>query len=319
MDLTELKSFAEANGISRIGWFKASEFTQYLQAIEERTEYHKFDYRPYQTFLNSGRLPKNVKTIVTLAVDYFYENKYENNGFKISNYSRFCWYTLAPKANMIVQFLKDKGYYARNMYLPARRNYEQFADYDDVMSMVEEVDFPARAAACRAGIGFVGKNCMFYAHGLGSYVAIGTIGTDLELADGHQGEEQIKTSICANCNKCIDACPTKAISPEGYRINPFRCLAFINRHADEPCIEMPEDTLKLHRWLHGCEICQDVCPLNVKIKHKKEVVFPPEIDLYGMTIPNVKAVSEDVLRANMKDITSVNYYQYVQKLLGDDG
>lgn len=295
MNLKELKSFAESSGISCIGWFKACEFPKYLQAIEERTEYHKFDYRPYQTFLNAGRLPKNVKTIIVLAVDYFYENKYKNNGFKISNYSRFCFATLAPKSNMIIQFLKDKGYNARNM------------------------DFPARAAACRAEIGFVGKNCIFYANGLGSYVVIGTIGTDLELVEEHQGEEQIQTSVCANCNKCIDACPTKAISSEGYRINPFRCLSFINRHADEPCIEIPEDALKLDRWLHGCEVCQEVCPLNAKIIHKKEVVFSSEINLYGMTIPNVNVVSEDVLRANIKHITSVNYYKYVRKLLGDDG
>lgn len=318
MDLKELRSFAEANGISSIGWFKASEFTKYLQAIEERPEYHQFDYRPYQAFLNIGRIPKNVKTIVTLAVDYFYENKYDNNKFKISNYSRFQWYTLAPKSNMIVQFLKEKGYYARNMYFPTRRDYERFADYDDVTNMVEEVEFPARAAACRAGIGFVGKNCMFYAYTLGSYVAIGTIGTDLELAEGHQGEEQIQTSACKNCNKCIDACPTKAISPEGYRINPFKCLAYINRHADESCREMPEGEFKLDKWLHGCEICQDVCPLNMKIKHKREVIFISEINLYGMRIPNVNAISEDVLRANMKYITSENYYKYVQKLLGDD-
>ncbi|MFC2021333.1 4Fe-4S double cluster binding domain-containing protein [Chloroflexota bacterium] len=100
----------------------------------------------------------------------------------------------------------------------------------------------------------------------------------------------MRTSACANFNKCIDACPTKAISSEGYRINPFRCLSFINRHADEPCREMPEDALELDRWLYGCEVCQDICPLNAN------------------------AVSEDVLSYNMEYITFKNYYKYLRLL-----
>jgi epoxyqueuosine reductase QueG len=80
---------------------------------------------------------------------------------------------------------------------------------------------------------------------------------------------------------------------------------------------MPEDVSRLNRWLHGCEVCQDVCPLNVKIKHKKEIVLSPEINLYGMRLANVATVSQKTLRDNMEHITSAGYLRYVRRLLGE--
>lgn len=291
LESKELRDFALSIGINSIGWFKSCDFPGYLKAIEKRREYHKFNYRSHQDFLNAGRLNEKAKTIIVLVVDYFYENKYESNGFKISNYSRFCWNTLTPKSNKIIQFLKEKNVNARS------------------------IDLPARASACKAGLGYIGKNCMFYAHGLGSYVGISTISTELELPMDDSGQEQIQNPKCKDCNKCIDACPTQAISPDGYCINPFKCISFINRHPDEPHKKLPEDKSKFGRWLLGCETCQDVCPLNKNIEHKKEVVFSRELNLYGMKIENKSTISEEFLRSNMKYITLEPYKEFVCKLL----
>lgn len=276
---------------TNVEWFEACNFPEYLKVIKEREEYHKFQYRSYSEFLNAGYLKENFKTIIVAVIDYFFSNEYERNGFKLSNYSRFCWQTVIPKENAIIHLLKNMGYTA------------------------EKLDLPARAAACKSGLGFIGKNCMFYGYDLGSYVGILMIGTDLDLKQENRGEEHVAGPVCRTCNKCIKACPMNAIYPEGYRINPFKCISFINRHIEEPHKEIPKDFLKLDNWLHGCEVCQDICPLNTKIKHKKEVVFLPEINLYGMKVPNANTVSKEVLIGELGNIKSLEYKKYVNKLL----
>jgi epoxyqueuosine reductase len=296
IDPGQLKSFAESIGIGGIGWFKSCNFPEYLKTIKERSEYHYFRYRPYQIFLDAGHLKDlkgNIKTVIVIFADYFYENDYSQNGFKISNYSRFCLQTVTPKADRVIQFLRDNGYHA------------------------EKLDLPDKVAACQAGLGFFGKNCLFYAYRFRSYVGINTIGTDLRLERTSKGKECVTSSVCKKCNKCIKACPTNAIYPEGYRINPFKCLSFINRHPEEPYKEVPEDTSKFNNWLHGCEICQDVCPLNKNIKHGKKAIILPEIDLYGMKVPNVSSISKEILIKGLKDINSPGYREYISKSLGN--
>lgn len=293
MDPRDLRRFAESVRIAHVGWFRAREFPGYLRAVEEREEYHRFDYRPHAAFLKAGRPHDKVKTIVAIAVDYFHDRDYMPGEFKVSNYSRFCWNTVEAKSKLIIDYLKRET------------------------GGAEAVDVPARAAACRAGLGFIGKNTMFHAHGLGSYVGIMAIGVGVDLPEEHPAEEQVKNPACAKCRRCVEACPTGAISPEGYCINPLRCVSFINRHADEHRKDAPEDRSRLDGWLHGCEVCQDVCPLNVKIRHRKDVVASPEIALYGMRLPNTASVSGDRLRENMGRITSPGFREYVGWLLED--
>jgi len=160
-----------------------------------------------------------------------------------------------------VAFLKTKGYRA------------------------ETLDVPQRAAACRAGLGFIGRNTLFYAHGLGSYVGIGAIGTDASLEDPADAPERVTSPTCDKCGRCITACPVGAIAPEGYQIDPLRCLSMLNRHPDEPRRIMPPGSTHLERWLYGCETCQNVCPVNANAQHRREAVVAAEVAVEGMKLP----------------------------------
>ena len=288
----EINKFAEANGIHAIGWFSASDFHSYLRTIEDRQQYHKFEYRPLEKFRKAGHVPRGIKTIVVLAMDYFYEANRRSRGGRLSNYSRGCYSTLYPKTDAVVAFLRRKG------------------------SRCERLDLPYRAAACRAGLGFIGKNTLFYAYGLGSYVGLAVVGTDVEIGRSQSGEERITDGCCQNCNRCVEACPVSAISAEGYRIDPLRCLSFVNRHPDEPMRVLPANPRSLHGWLHGCETCQDVCPENGNLEHKPEARLYPELDLSGMVLPNKAFISREFLEARLNSIRSTGYREYVAKLLG---
>lgn len=109
--------------------------------------------------------------------------------------------------------------------------------------------------AQRAGIGWIAKNANVITRKFGSWVFLGEILTNLELAP-----DQPHLNHCGTCTRCIDMCPTKAIvSPA--TIDANRCIAYHtieNRNQELP----PEMRSQMQGWVAGCDICQDVCPWN---------------------------------------------------------
>ena len=295
LTVADVKHFALDNGIHAIGWFAASDFAQYLETIRERDVYHHIAYRPKAAFLKAGQIPEGIRTVVVLVMDYFVETSDRPEDFRLSNYVRACWNTVGPKTVAVAEFLKAHGF------------------------RTDSMDVPQRAAACRAGLGFIGRNAMFYAHGLGSYVGIATLGTDAVLEDAGAGQERITHPQCEKCRRCIAACPVAAIPPAGYGIEPMRCLSMVNRHPDEPGRIIPQRPEQLQRWLCGCEICQDVCPLNEEARHRHEAIVTPEINIGGMTLPNAATVAKEIIESRRATITSPGYHAYIQRLLEKEG
>jgi epoxyqueuosine reductase len=113
-----------------------------------------------------------------------------------------------------------------------------------------------RAAAARAGLGWFGKNTNILTSGLGSWVFLGQVVTDLEI----QPDSPLKKT-CGSCVRCIEACPTGAlIAP--YVLDNTRCISYLTI---ENRGEIPGNLRPLMGdWVFGCDICQDVCPVNRK-------------------------------------------------------
>ena len=232
MDLEELRDYATSIGIDRLGAYAAGPFPHYRRVLEERPAYRSFVYRPERDFAAAADSPAGVCTVIVILVNYFVDRDGAPGELALSNYSRFCWNSINPKAALLVNRLCSSGYAARVL------------------------DLPERASACRAGLGSVGKNCLFYADDLGSYVGIRSIGTDWAAAPAlPEGKEAIPNPRCAGCGRCIAACPVGALAPDGWELHPTRCISFLNRHPEEPSRRQPEDAGKLRGRLHGCEIC----------------------------------------------------------------
>ncbi len=127
-----------------------------------------------------------------------------------------------------------------------------------------------RAAAARAGIGWFGKNTNILTQTHGSWVFLAQVITDIPL----EADAPLKKT-CGECVLCIDACPTGAIVAP-YVIDNKRCISYLT-------IELrgaiPRELRPLvGDWVFGCDICQDVCPVNRKAIGSLEPAFQQRHD-----------------------------------------
>lgn len=122
-----------------------------------------------------------------------------------------------------------------------------------------------RAAAERAGVGWFGKNTNILTPSHGSWVLLGQVVTDLEL----QPDAPLRKT-CGECVRCIEACPTGAIVAP-YVIDNKRCISFLTIELRGP---IPRALRPLiGDWVFGCDVCQDVCPVNRKAALGLEPAF----------------------------------------------
>ncbi|HEY3257126.1 MAG TPA: tRNA epoxyqueuosine(34) reductase QueG [Polyangiaceae bacterium] len=150
-----------------------------------------------------------------------------------------------------------------------------------------------RAAAERAGLGFAAKSTMTIIPGVGSYVMLGELLIDAEIA-----ADAPIAPRCGTCRLCLDACPTGAIV-DAHVVDARRCVSYLTIESSGP---IPRDLRPLIGLrVFGCDVCQDVCPFNASAEGKPSA---PEL------APRPSLAAPDLI--GLLELGSARYRQLVK-------
>jgi epoxyqueuosine reductase len=113
-----------------------------------------------------------------------------------------------------------------------------------------------RQMAVRAGLGWQGRHTLLIAGKGGSWGFLGVLLLDAAL----EPDPPFRGHRCGTCTRCIQACPTGALSP--FRLDPGLCLTTYTVETEaQPPPEVLEG-LRTSGWVEGCDLCQEACPWN---------------------------------------------------------
>ena len=152
-----------------------------------------------------------------------------------------------------------------------------------------------RDLARRAGLGWFGKNTTLINPRAGSFFFLGSLLLDLEL----DVDEPFTTDHCGSCTRCLDACPTGALTAPRV-LDSNRCISYLTIELKG---EIPEAARPLiGDLLYGCDICQEVCPWNGKFSLPlREETFRPRPVIAAKS---ATALSRDILAMSDDDFRS---------------
>lgn len=276
----QVKSLALEMGFSFVGIARAERMAEEEVRLEEWLNQGKhgtmkwmenhFDKRVDPTKLVPGS-----KTVVSLLYNYFPEDDSPSREEpKISRYAYGQDYHHVIKGK-----LKELvGQIEQHLGCPL-----------DGRVFVDSAPVLERDWAKRAGVGWTGKNTLLINPKAGSYFFLCELISDLDL----EADTRIK-DYCGTCTACIDACPTDAISPQGYLLDGSKCISYLTIELREA---IPEEFKgRMEGWAFGCDICQEVCPWNRFSQPHSEPDFLPHPDLPTMTVRETREMTEEVFR-----------------------
>jgi len=205
-------------------------------------------------------LAEGTKTVISLLYNYFPGKELNReNGFRLAKYA----------------YGVDYHELIREKLIALCKALLEINNKAVTRAFVDSAPVLEKAWANRAGLGWIGKNGMLITRKQGSFLFLAEILTSLEP----EYDKPFAVNYCGNCSKCMDACPTQAISAPGV-VDANRCISYLTI---ENKGEIPESLRgKWDRWIFGCDVCQDVCPWNRFSVGHAEPAFMPVIELASM-------------------------------------
>jgi len=235
----QIRDLAAGAGYTRCGFTPAAPFADYATALDRRIARFPEAARLYENMRSRADPRRTAPWARTIVVC-------------IREYGK---YRLPPQA---------VGHIGRNYLVDCRT--PACPDYGMAREMirglralglrVKKGGVPDRSAAVRAGVAAVGRSGFAFTPDAGSWINIATWRIDAEVPCDLP---RLDCPCPVGCRACLDACPTGALIDD-FTMRMDRCIAYLGYAAPWPVSD--ELWSQMGPWVYGCDVCQEVCPLN---------------------------------------------------------
>jgi epoxyqueuosine reductase len=274
-----IKAKAIENGFDFCGISKAEFLDNEAPRLENwlnRNQHGAMGYMAnhFDKRLDPTKLVDGAKSVISVLLNYYPEKRLPEGeeDLKLSKYAYGTDYHFVLKeklASLLLAIQEEIGEVSGRI----------FVDSAPVMDKVW---------AAKSGLGWIGKHSNLLNRDMGSFFFIGEIICDLDLA--YDGAVQ---DYCGTCTRCIDACPTDAIT-EPFVVDGSKCISYYTIELKD---SIPQEVQgKFGNWIFGCDICQDVCPWNRFSKPHKTPEFTLPESLAGFTNNDWQEITEEIFR-----------------------
>ncbi len=275
-----------------VGFAKAeilNEETDYLKKWLE-SGYHsqmKYMERNYEKRKDIRKVFPDAKSVISLGLNYYTPYKYSEEidegktGLPAGKVSRYAWG-------------KDYHLVIWNKLKILEKELNEIDPEFKSLSYVDTGPVMDKAWAVRSGIGWMGKHTNVINQNIGSWFFIANI---ISNYDFHYSE--IITDHCGSCTACLEACPTNAIT-KSYVVDSNKCISYLTIENKDEIPESFKDSFD--NWIFGCDICQDVCPWNIKFSENCEVEeFNPVEAKTAINLFDVLKMDDETFNSRFKE------------------
>ncbi len=253
--LAEIRSTVHDFGITHIGVASPEVLADTRATLLDRkaaglNDTMEFTYRNPDRSTDPRRAVDGAQSVIVAARPYLTDVDPERPGpAPHARVGRYAWENhyepLRAGLRVVARQLKASGHRAT-----------VFADDNSIVD---------RAIAHRAGLGWFGKNANLLLPGAGSYFVLGSLITTA----AYPPNTVPASDGCGSCTQCLDDCPTGAIIAPGV-IDAAKCLSWVMQ---KPGAIPPEYRVAMHDRIYGCDDCQDVCPISVRLGKRNTVAL----------------------------------------------
>jgi epoxyqueuosine reductase len=260
-NLNDVSAFIKAEvrtmGFDLVGIMPASYLQEEAEKLQQwlGNQYHAgMDWMTRYTSIRSNptEILPDCQTVVMVGINYF--PGWEAGQGKDAKIAR---YALGKDYHKLIRRRLAKLLKIIQQRIPTAQG-RAFADSAPLLE---------KALAVRAGLGWQGKHGLLINPTLGSWIFLGELLLTIPLAYDEPlpvNSLAETISLCGNCTRCITACPTQAITAPTV-VDANRCIAYWTIEAPlEAALPESLSAELFQQWVFGCDICQEVCPWNIK-------------------------------------------------------
>lgn len=227
--------------------------------------------------LDPTKLVEGSKSVVSLLLNYYPEERQNPESYKISKYA----------------YGRDYHFVIKDKLRELLQSIQTHIGQVEGRAFVDSAPVLDKAWAAKSGLGWIGKNANLLTQKTGSFYFIAELIIDLELEYDHP-----TTDHCGTCTACLDACPTQAIVAP-YVVDGSKCISYFTIELKDNF--PPAYHGKFDDWIFGCDVCQDVCPWNRFSKPHREPLFNPNPELLAMSKSDWEDITQETFSKVFKD------------------